>query len=88
MESAVYYKPLSYHFTSDNITSLIAALCIQEQFNQNSEVGSSPLGSVAISPNLKHDLVTIILYGHLSLNGEMLKSQRSCYQDVVGFFSL
>lgn len=86
MESAVYYKPLSDNLTSDHITSSTAALCIQGQSKQNSEVGSSPLRATGIPLHLQHDLVTIMLYRHLSLHGEMLKSQRSCYHDAVGVF--
>ena len=82
MESAVYYKPLLDNFTSDHVTS-VAALCIPGQCKPHSEVGSPPLRSFAIPLNLQHDLVTVMLYGHLSLPGEMLKSQRSCYQDAA-----
>ena len=63
-----------YHFSfsSDHVASSIAAPCIQEQCKQNSELGSSPFGPVAVSLYLKHNLVTIMLYRHLCLDGEML----------------
>lgn len=66
---------IMFKFTSDNIAPSIAVLCIQGQCKQNSEEGSSPLGPVAVSPYLKPDLVTIMLYRHLCLDAEMLNSE-------------
>lgn len=89
MESALYYKPLLDNFTSDNITSSNANLCIQGQSKQNSEVGSSPLRATGIPLNFQHDLVTVMLFGHLSpswrnaKNSEVLLS--CCWRSLLPY---